>query len=84
MTGCKSGLIALMKKDNPNLKSVDCLIHQESLIAKLGVPDAKKWQIRSCQLSINVFLLVQCDTKVSAPFLKRAKLKSLILSQCSK
>ena len=42
MTKCKSGLIALMKKYNQNLKSVHCLIHQESLIAKLGVPDAKK------------------------------------------
>lgn len=42
MVGKHAGFVALMKKENPFIKSVHCLIHQESLIAKLGTPEAKK------------------------------------------
>lgn len=41
MTGKKSGVAALMKNENKLIKSIHCIIHQESLIAKLGIPSAK-------------------------------------------
>ena len=42
MTRIKSGLIALVKFENSNIKSFDCIMHQESLVAKSSVsPTAK-------------------------------------------
>ena len=41
MTGNKSGLIALIRKENPLIHSFHCIIHQESLVAKLGIKSAK-------------------------------------------
>lgn len=41
MTGKKNGLVALLKKENPKLISLQCIIHQENLVAKSGIRSAK-------------------------------------------
>lgn len=41
MTGKKKGLVTLLKKENPNLISLQCIIHQENLVAKSGISSAK-------------------------------------------
>ena len=41
MTGYKSGLVALVRQQNKNLLSFHCIIHQESLLGKLGIFSAK-------------------------------------------
>lgn len=41
MVGKRNGLVALMKKDNPKLISLQCIIHQENLLAKSGIAQAK-------------------------------------------
>ena len=41
MTGYKSGLMSYIKKENPKIAFFRCIIHQESLLAKLGISSAK-------------------------------------------
>ena len=41
MTGERSGLIALIRNENQNIKHFHYIIHQESLMAKMGIPAAK-------------------------------------------
>ena len=69
MTGSKSGLTALLKRENPLIKSFKCIIHQESLIAKLGISSAKKF-------ADNVMKIV--NKIVSVGSLRHRKFKALL------
>ena len=69
MTGSKSGLTALLKRENPLIKSFKCIIHQESLIAKLGISSAKKF-------ADNVMKIV--NKIVSAGSLRHREFKALL------
>ena len=41
MVGIRKGLVTLLKERNANIISMKCIIHQESLCAKTGIPEAK-------------------------------------------
>lgn len=43
MVGRKEGLAEKMRRENPKLINFHCLIHQENLTAKMGIPEAKKF-----------------------------------------
>ena len=43
MIGRKDGLVQKMRRENPHLMNFHCLIHQENLTAKMGIPEAKKF-----------------------------------------
>ena len=41
MVGKKNGVVAKLKQENSKLLSLQCIIHQENLVAKAGIPEAK-------------------------------------------
>lgn len=41
MRGVKDGVVAKIKRDNPHLIDLHCIIHQEDLVAKKSIPEAK-------------------------------------------
>lgn len=40
MIGVRNGVVAKLKEANPKLISLQCIIHQENLVAKAGIPEA--------------------------------------------
>ena len=43
MIGRKNGLVSKLKQENPVILNLHCVIHQENLTAKMGIPEAKKF-----------------------------------------
>ena len=69
MTGSKSGLTSILKREKSAHKLFKRIIHQESLIAKLGISSAKNF-------ADNVMKIV--DKIVYAGYLRHRKFKALV------
>ena len=41
MIGVRNGVVAKLKEVHPKLISLQCIIHQENLIVKVGIPETK-------------------------------------------
>ena len=43
MIGIKNGLVAKLKEVHPKIISLQCIIHQENLVSKFGIAEAKSF-----------------------------------------